>query len=76
MHSLYSPCDEDSSNIIISNWGRPRFALSSQFEHLMTGFGSHSAAVTSSTTTTTVCPRKAPPPKYNDVVFEILDKHR
>jgi len=53
MQNLYSPCDEESNNIVSSNWGLPQFVLHPQCVRPMTGFGPHSAVMTSSTTTTT-----------------------
>jgi len=52
MQNLYSSCAEESQNIVILNWGRPRFAVCPQHVCLMTGFSPHSAAFTSSTTAT------------------------
>jgi len=53
MQNLDSSCDEESNNIVISKWGRPRFAVCPQHMRLMAGFGAHSAAFTSSTATVT-----------------------
>jgi len=40
MQNLYSSCGEQFNNIIISNWGRPRFAVCVPrlFVRLMTSF--------------------------------------
>jgi len=38
MQNLYSPCDEESNNTVISNWGHPQFAVHPQYLHLVTGF--------------------------------------
>jgi len=39
MQNLYLSCDEESNNIITSNWGFSRFGECPQFVHLMTDFG-------------------------------------
>ena len=53
MQNLYPSCAEESNNIVISNWGRPRFAVRPL------RLDPRSAAFTSSTTsTTTLCLKK------------------
>jgi len=36
MQNIYSSCADESNNIVLSNWGRPRFAVRPWYVRLMT----------------------------------------